>query len=254
MSIETLQRTGKPSLAYYRTDAARAGAALPTVLFCGGFRSDMEGTKATFLEDVCKTRGQGYVRFDYSGHGQSEGAFVVCTIGDWKADTLDVLDELTSGDVIIIGSSMGGWIALLAALARPDRIKGIIGIAAAPDFTREIRDEKLNDAQRELLNAQGYFEEPNEYSDEPYVFTKKLFDDGDAHCLLDQELDINVPVRLLQGMQDNAVPWQKAHRIKNCMKDSELADVFLIESGDHSLSRPEDLSLLKEQLILLSDT
>ena len=254
MSIETLQRSGKPSLSYYRTEARDSGAKRPTVLFCGGFRSDMEGTKATFLEDLCQTRGQAYVRFDYSGHGVSEGDFVDGTIGDWKNDTLDVIDHLTSGDLIIIGSSMGGWIALLAALERADRIKGVIGIAAAPDFTREIRDEQLNDEQRSLLETQGYFEEPNEYSDEPYKFTKKLFDDGDAHCLLDRTLEINAPVRLLQGMKDNAVPWQKAHRIKNAMADTELCEVFLIETGDHSLSRPEDLNLLKEQLIELSDS
>lgn len=254
MSIETLQRSGKPSLSYYRTEAQAHGEKLPTVLFCGGFRSDMEGTKATFLEDLCKARGQAYIRFDYSGHGVSEGDFVDGTIGDWKNDTLDVIDQLTAGDLIVIGSSMGGWIALLAALERSDRIKGVIGIAAAPDFTREIRDEQLNDEQRSLLETQGYFEEPNEYSDEPYKFTKKLFDDGDAHCLLHRALDISVPVKLLQGMQDNAVPWQKAHRIKNAMVDSDLCEVFLIESGDHSLSRPEDLELLKAQLISLSDS
>lgn len=251
MSIKTLHRSGKPSLRYYRTEATAVGTELPTVLFCGGFRSDMEGTKATFLESLCKECGLAYVRFDYSGHGVSGGTFRDCTLSDWKADTLDVIDQLTQGDVIIIGSSMGGWLALLAAQERPERIKGVIGIAAAPDFTREIRDEQLNDEQRELLESQGYIEEPNDYSDEPYIFTKALFDDGDGHCLLDKELNIKVPVRLLQGMKDSAVPWQKAHRIKNCMKNSDFAEVFLIETGDHSLSRPEDLEFLKEQVLNL---
>ncbi|MCB9990246.1 MAG: alpha/beta hydrolase [Rhodospirillales bacterium] len=252
MSAEYLERDGRPNIAYKRLPGAGQGASLPTVLFCGGFRSDMEGTKALCLEEFCRDRGQGFVRFDYSGHGASEGAFEDGTIGSWLDDTLVVLERLTQGSVLIIGSSMGGWIALQAALTLPDRVKGMIGIAAAPDFTREIYQDELDDAQRALLKTQGYIDVPSAYSDEPYRITKALIEDGESHCLLDKELALDIPVKLLQGMQDSDVPWQKAYRTKNALVDEDRAEVILIESGDHRLSRPEDLALLTGQVDAVS--
>ncbi len=252
MAIEYLERPGKPRLAYKKFTPAGGGRGLPTVMFCGGFRSDMEGTKALYLEQFCEKRGQPFIRFDYSGHGASGGQFTDGTIGSWTEDTLAVLDHLTEGPVVIIGSSMGGWIALLVAKARPDRIKGMIGIAAAPDFTREIFEQEMDDNLRAQLKAQGYIDVPSDYSDEPYRITHALIKDGEAHCLLDKPLSLSIPIRLMQGMQDSDVPWQKAYRIQKALEDETLAEVLLIESGDHRLSRPEDLELLADQVEALS--
>ena len=252
MSIEYLERSGKPRLAYRKQEAGPAGAALPCVLFCGGFRSDMEGTKANFLAEKCAQREQAYVRFDYSGHGASSGDFEQGTIGSWTEDTIAILDAITRGPVVIVGSSMGGWIAMLAALARPERVRGIVGIAAAPDFTREIWEDQLDAKARALMQAQGYIDVPSEYSATPYRITKALIEDGNARCLLEAGIPLPIPVRLLQGMQDSDVPWQKAYRIKNAMTNPDLAEVLLIESGDHRLSRPEDLALLDQKIEELS--
>ena len=252
MSPSYLERENAPRLAYHKLAADDRGAAFPTVMFCGGFRSDMEGTKALFLEDRCRERGQGYIRFDYSGHGASGGDFNDGTIGRWTDDALAVLDQLTQGPVIIVGSSMGGWIALLVALVRPERICGLVGIAAAPDFTRDIYEEEFNDGQRELFAQQGYIDVPSEYSEIPYRINKALIDEGAQHCLLDRGIALKIPVRLMQGMQDSDVPWQKAYRIRNALPDDADAEVLLIENGDHRLSRPEDLTLLDQQVQMLS--
>ncbi len=247
MSIQFLERPGKPRLAYRKQEGAG-----PCVVFCGGFRSDMEGTKAGFLAQQCAGRGQAYVRFDYSGHGSSAGDLDAGTIGGWAEDTLAILDQVARGPVIIAGSSMGGWIALLAALARPSLVKGVVGVAAAPDFTRDIYQDIFDDAHRALLKKQGYVDVPSAYSETPYKVTRTLIEEGENHCLLDKEIPLKVPVRLLQGMQDSDVPWQKAYRIRNALENPDLAEVLLIESGDHRLSRPEDLALLDKQIQELS--
>ncbi|PJB70298.1 MAG: alpha/beta hydrolase [Alphaproteobacteria bacterium CG_4_9_14_3_um_filter_47_13] len=221
-------------------------------MFCGGFKSDMEGTKAQFLEQECRSRGQGFIRFDYSGHGASDGAFEDGTIGLWKDDALAILDELTQGAVILAGSSMGGWIALLLARERPARIKGIIGIAAAPDFTKDIYESDFDNKMKETLAKDGFIDIPSEYSEQPYRISKALIEDGARHCLLDRPLALDMPIRLLQGMKDQDVPWQKAYRIKNALLDESRAEVILVESGDHRLSRPEDLVLLAQQVQDLS--
>lgn len=238
--MNTLKGPNGYDIAFERTEAR--DTSLPGVVFMGGYRSDMDGTKALFLETECAARGQGFVRFDYGGHGKSGGDFKDGTIGTWKDDALAVIDALTQGPQILIGSSMGGWIAMLCALERPARVAGIIGLAAAPDFTREVK-EKMTDDHRAQMAAKGYFEEPNDYAPEPYIFTRKLLDDGEVRCLLDAPIPLSIPVRLIQGMQDADVEWQKAHRIKNALSGADVA-VFLIESGDHRLSRPDDLALL----------
>lgn len=238
--MNKLRAPGGYDIAYVRTSGR--DPALPGVVFLGGYRSDMEGTKALFLESACAARGQAFVRFDYSGHGASGGDFKKGTIGSWMGDALQIIDELTDGPQILIGSSMGGWIALLCALKRPDRVRGIIGLAAAPDFTRIVRAE-MTAGHRAQMDDKGYFEEANDYSPDPYIFTRALLDDGEAHCLLDGPIPLTIPVRLIQGQQDADVAWQTAGRIKAALTGPDV-DVFLIESGDHRLSRPDDLALL----------
>lgn len=250
MAIQYLERSEKPRLAYHSTPAGQGGENLPTVMFLGGFRSDMEGTKALYLEARCRDRGQAYIRFDYSGHGVSEGRFEDGTIGLWKDDALTVFDGLTREPVILVGSSMGGWIALLIALARPARVAGVVGIAAAPDFTREIFDG-FNEEQKEILRAQGHVDLPSAYSETPYRITRALIEDGEQHCLLDRENRFAQPLRLIQGMKDDDVPWQKPFRLKQTAPESDI-EVLLVESGDHRLSRPEDLELIDAQVMALS--
>lgn len=252
MSISYFEENRVNKLAYVHVPSTAAGEALPAVMFLGGFRSDMEGTKAQFLEAQCRERGQEFVRFDYTGHGKSGGKFVDGCIGVWCDDARDILDHvLKSERVVLVGSSMGGWISLLLILERAERVCGLVGIAAAPDFTEEV-EAKLSDAQKERLRVDGYFEEPNEYSDEPYIFTQALIDDGRAHCLLDRAHDVSVPMILLQGKKDNAVPWQKALCIQERFGGEEVVRVIFVDEGDHSLSREGDLALLDESVVKLS--
>ena len=236
---QRLDRPDDAFVAYHHSPGAS-----PTVVFCGGFMSDMTGTKAKALEAFCGERGQGYVRFDYLGHGQSSGEFADGTIGRWADDALAVIDSLDDeAPVLLVGSSMGGWIMLLAALARRQRVAGLVGIAAAPDFTRRMVEEEFNDEQRLALLHQGRVELPSEYDDGPYVITQALIDDGNGRCLLDGGIGLDMPVRLLHGMQDTAVPWQTALTIAEAL-ESEQVTVTLIKDGDHRLSEPADIARL----------
>ena len=253
MSSSILQREGKPNLAYVLTEFSEEGSDLPLVMFCGGYKSDMNGTKATYLEDVCKARGQAYLRFDYSGHGASDGAFEDGKIGSWLDDALDVYDAAGRGrPVILVGSSMGGWIALLFAVQRVGSLKGLIGIAAAPDFTKGLWEEELTEEQRQTIMEKGKLEIPNDYSDEPYIFTKVLFEDANNHMLLDGKHNIEAPMRIIQGMKDTDVPWQTAVRIQESFIGDDVETIF-VDDGDHRLSRPEDLELLAKEVTRLSD-
>jgi pimeloyl-ACP methyl ester carboxylesterase len=215
----------------------------PGVIFLGGFMSDMTGTKATALEQACRDEGRAFVRFDYFGHGQSSGGFVEGTIGRWKDDAVAVLDEVTKGPQILVGSSMGGWIMLLAALARKDRIAGLVGIAPAPDFTRSLMWEGFSDEIRDTLMRDGVYHEPSEYSDEPYSITYKLIEEGDNHMILEDGIDLDCPVRILQGMQDPDVPWQHALKLVAALKSDDIT-LNLNKSGDHRLSEPDDIARL----------
>lgn len=252
--VEALVRSGAPRLAYARYTPSgeniAAGtpetAALPTVMFLSGFRSDMQGTKAWFLESRCRARKQPYIRFDYSGHGQSAGRFQDCTLEMWRDDALAVLDRLSDGPVIIVGSSMGGWLGLVLALQRPDRIKGLIGIAAAPDFTRDMVT-RFDDVMRESYAARGYAEIPNDYSPEPYIITQELIESGNRMLILNQAHELPIPVRLLQGLQDREVAGTMPQAIADCLNCPDLK-IHLVEDGDHSLSRPEDLALIDRQI------
>jgi esterase/lipase len=232
-----LNRPDGQSVAYHHT----AGDA-PGVLFCSGFMSDMEGTKAIALEQAMKDLGRSYTRFDYLGHGQSTGLFTDGSISRWTDDALAVLDECTSGPMVIVGSSMGGWIGLRMALLRPDRIKGFVGIAAAPDFTKRMRADMSESALADI-ERQGYWEEPSEYSDEPYTITKKLLDDGDRNFIMDYPIPFDGPVHLLQGLKDDSVPWQTALDIQERLTSDDV-NVTLIKEGDHRLSDGHDLNRL----------
>lgn len=245
-----LERPGRPRLAWRRTPGTAAGAGLPEVLFLGGYRSDMNGTKALFLEEQCRARGQAFTRFDYSGHGLSGGVFAEQTLSLWKDDALAIVDRVTGGGKLVLaGSSMGGWLALLVARERAARVAGIVGIAAAPDFTRNFAPELLTPAQRAELAHVGRLTLPSAYG-EPYIFTRALIEDGEAHCLLDAQTPCPMPVRLVQGMKDRDVPWQTAHRLKNAIDGDVM--VFLVEQGEHCLSAPAELALIDEQVRALS--
>lgn len=215
----------------------------PTVVWLGGFKSDMTGTKAEALAEWAQARGRAYVRFDYLGHGASSGDFADGTITRWRDDALAVLAELTSGDLVLVGSSMGGWIACLAAMAAPKRIKGMVLIAPAPDFTEKLMGPEIPPEGRAALAADGVWLRPSEYG-EPYPITRALLEDGARWSILGGEpIPIAVPVRILQGGEDSDVPWRHALELANTLKGEDV--VFtLIKDGDHRLSRPQDIARL----------
>jgi pimeloyl-ACP methyl ester carboxylesterase len=214
----------------------------PTVVFLPGYRSDMAGDKATALAAFCAERGQAMLRFDYSGHGASGGQFTDGTIGIWAADALTAIDRLTEGPVILVGSSMGGWLALLTALARPDRVAALVGIAAAPDFTERLMWESMAPAERATLLRDGVLLVPSQYG-EPTPITRRLIEDGRQHLVLDAPIALACPVRLLHGQADPDVPWELALRIAERVTSRDI-EVTLVKHGDHRLSRPHDLALL----------
>lgn len=247
--VERLDRPGGGHIAYRRITGARND--LPGVVFIHGLRSDMDGGKAETLESFLVARGQSYVRFDCSGHGQSSGKFEDTTIADWADDALLVIDQLTEGPQIVVGSSMGGWLMLLAGIARPERVTSLVGIAAAPDFTARFRQE-LTAEDLEALAKEGRVLRPTGYDDDPYIFTKELLDAGDARLLLDKPLHYAGRIRLLHGMCDDAVPWQLSLEITQ-QATAEDVRVHLIKDGDHRLSRDSDLRLLCATVAELSD-
>ena len=227
-------------LAYRRRAGAKDG---PTVVFLCGFKSDMTGSKATALDDFCRARGIAFLRFDYSGHGASSGDFLDGTLSRWTEDALAVIDNLTRGPLVLVGSSMGGWIMLLVALQRRERITGLIGVAAAPDFTEELIWRTLPAEQRIRLMKEGRLAQPSEYSAEPTVITRALVEDGRRHLLLHGAIAIEAPVRLLHGMADPDVPYRQSLRLAEKMAARDIV-VTLVKDGDHRLSRPEDLARL----------
>ena len=212
-------------------------------MFLPGFRSDMNGIKATALAGHCRTRDHAFLCFDYFGHGASSGDFRAGTIGRWLEDALAVIDGLTEGPLILVGSSMGGWIALLAALARPGRVKALIGIAPAPDFTEDLIWARLSEAQRRELLERGELAAASAYEADPIPITLRLVEEGRRHLLLRGPIRLSCPVRLLHGMEDPDVPYQTSLRLLERLTGTE-AVVELIEDGDHRLSRPQDLTRL----------
>ena len=229
-------------LAYYQLKGEQPG-----VVFCCGFMSDMTGAKAAFVENFCREQGRAFVRFDYRGHGQSSGDLTKINISSWLADTLAVLDHLTNGPQFIIGSSMGAWIATLVAKARPERIKKLIGIAAAPDFTEDLIWTQLpSEMQKRLLQDEVlYF--PSEYSNKPYAITRQFIEDGRNNLILRTAIPVNCPVHLLHGMQDADIPWQISLKLAECIQSADVK-LTLIKDGNHRLSREQDLVLLSQAL------
>jgi pimeloyl-ACP methyl ester carboxylesterase len=236
----------------YRQLAPRPGVGLPGVVFMGGFMSDMMGRKAEALAEFCAGRGQGFVRFDHFAHGQSSGTMEDATVGGWVEDATGVLDRLTAGPLVVVGSSMGGWVMLLTALARPDRIHGLIGLAAAPDFTEELVWNAYMPEEQAKLMREGKIVEPSPYSERPYVFTRALIEDGRRHLLLNGPIAIEAPVRLIHGMKDRDVPYTTALRLAEHLVSNDVT-VTLIKNADHRLSRDEDLAGIADTVAALSD-
>lgn len=225
----------------YKQFIGRANA--PTFIWCGGLKSDMEGGKAVHLHGWAQARDVNYIRFDYFGHGVSSGEFTDGTISRWANDVARVIDALTHNDVILFGSSMGGWASLLTAVARPE-VKALILINPAPDFTQKMVWAGWDEARRNMLITDGLVYEPSDYG-EPYAYSRALIDDGRAQQILDAPINFDGPVRILQGEQDSVVPWEYSHKIINAVS-SEDVRYCLVKGGDHSLSRPRDLELLTQ--------
>jgi pimeloyl-ACP methyl ester carboxylesterase len=237
-SPEILPRDGGATIAYRRVCGA-----VPGIVFLAGLRSDMTGTKALYLDQYCRRRGRAYVRFDYFGHGASSGDFADGTIGRWAADAIAVIDELTEGPQILVGSSMGGWIMLLAALARPQRIHALVGIAAAPDATEDLLWPRLTATQRDELLTSGAVTLPSEYDSDGYTYRLGLIEDGRRHLVMRGPIALDCPVRLLHGMRDPSVPWQTSLRLAEQLTGRDV-NVTLIKDGDHRLSTAPDLARL----------
>jgi pimeloyl-ACP methyl ester carboxylesterase len=218
----------------------------PEVMFLGGFASDMTGTKALYLEAHCRAKGRAFTRFDYRGHGASSGRFADGTIGGWTADALAVLDSVVEGPVVLVGSSMGGWIMLLLALARPERVKGLVGIAVAPDFTERLIRDVLTPEEAAVLARDGVLLQPSEYG-EPLPITTRLLDEGRDHLLLEAPIAIGCPVHLLHGQADADVPFGLALELADRLESRQVT-LELVKDGDHRLSREADLRRLTAAL------
>jgi pimeloyl-ACP methyl ester carboxylesterase len=220
----------------------RVAGAGPTVVWLGGFRSDMTGAKAQALADWALASGRAYLRFDYFGHGASSGDFARGTITRWREDALAVLDELVDGEVVLVGSSMGGWIACLTAMAAPERVKAMVLVAPAPDFTEKLMAPEIPPEGRAALRDHGVWLRASEYGD-PYPISRSLLDDGARWSILPGPVPIEAPVRILQGGEDPDVPWRHALELAQALKSDDV--VFtLIKDGDHRLSRPQDIARL----------
>ena len=234
-----LDRPDGEQIAWRRVDGRG-----PTVVWLGGLRSDMAGAKAQALADWAEAQGRAYLRFDYLGHGESSGDFQAKgTITRWREDALAVLDDLAAGPVILVGSSMGGWIACLAAMARPERVQAMVLIAPVPDFTEKLMTPGIPPDGHAALAADGVWMRPSEYGD-PYPITRALLEDGARWSILGSEpVPIEAPVRILQGAADPDVPWRHALELAQAIKGEDV--VFsLIKDGDHRLSRPQDIERL----------
>lgn len=242
-----LDRSGRPRLAYRHTPGAG-----PTIVFLPGYMSDMAGGKATALFDWAAAEGQACLLLDYAGCGLSDGLFADQTLLDWRGDVLDLIDAKAEGPVVIVGSSMGGWLMLLTALALVQRdgagrVAGLVGIAAAPDFT----DWGFSDAEKAIIFAEGALVEETSYSDQPYVTTRGFFQSGEANRLLTSEIPLTCPVRLLHGEKDGDVPSEISLRLSAALA-SEDVQVTLVKGGDHRLSRDTDIALLVDTVARLA--
>ncbi len=220
----------------------------PGIVFLGGFRSDMTGTKAVFLQEWAQSQGRAFLRFDYLGHGSSGGDFLEGAIGDWFEDAMAAVTMLTDGPQVLVGSSMGGWIALLVARAIPARVAGFVGIAAAPDFTEDSRWASLDEDQREELATVGQVALPSAYSDQPYIITRHLIDEGRNRLVLRSPLHLPFPVRLLQGTADTDVPPSVANRLLAHATGPDIR-LLLVKGADHRFSSPDCLDMMAQAIV-----
>jgi pimeloyl-ACP methyl ester carboxylesterase len=235
---ERLARPGGHTIAYRKTVGGATG---PGVVWLSGFKSDMAGTKAEALAAWAERTGRTVTRFDYFGHGRSSGAFVDGTVSRWLSDALAVLDEVTAGPQVLVGSSMGAWIATLAALQRPERVAGMLLIAPAADFTEELIWKNAPADVRRAILERGVWERPSVYDPDPYPITRRLIEDGRKHLVLGGAIDVRCPVRVLHGMADADVPWTHGMRLVERLAGDDVV-MQLVKGGDHRLSTPADIA------------
>lgn len=222
----------------------------PVIMFCPGYASDMTGSKAMALDSWCQRQGRALLRFDYAGHGASDGVFIENGIGDWAADAGFILNHVAATrDVILVGSSMGGWISLLLGAQLGARAKAMVLIAPAPDFTEKLMSRELTEEQRQTLETTGVVYQPSEYG-APLPFSRALIERSAAHLVMRTPIRLSCPVRILHGMKDEAVPWQLSLKLVENLENEDVRLVY-IKNGDHRLSSPEDLALLEQTLAAL---
>lgn len=250
--VEVRNANGAPwRIARLMRDASGAGASRPGVVWLGGFKSDMRSTKASFLDDWARREGRAFLRFDYSGHGESGGRFEDATIGDWLEQSLALIEASTRGPQILVGSSMGGWIVLLLARRLAERggsladvtVAGLTLLAPAVDFTEELIWKRAGDDIRRAILEDGVWLRPSAYSPEPTPITRRFIEEGRAHLLLGGVIRVGAPVHILQGMRDEDVPWRHAARLVECLAADPVV-LSLIVDADHRLSREQDLTQL----------
>lgn len=244
--VEYLDTAQGRKLAYHKTDGRGPG-----IVFLGGFMSDMAGTKAVWLEDWARAQGRAFLRFDYSGHGSSSGAFTDGCIGDWRDDAVAAVTKMTDGPQILVGSSMGGWIALLLARDVPERVHALVGIAAAPDFTEDSLWPSLTDAQRAEVLEHGQTEVEHDYDGPPYTLTRRLFEDGKRQLVLRSPLPLPFPVRLLQGTKDEAVATSVALHLLDHADCPDMR-LELVKDADHRFSTPRCLDRIARAILDVS--
>ena len=248
--IAFLDTSDGEKIAYKMSAGDPVGESGPTIIWCGGLKSDMEGGKAVHLHAWAKSRGQAFIRFDYYGHGESTGEFTDGTISRWAADVARVRDALTNGPVILVGSSMGGWAALLAAMENTPSVHGLVLINPAPDFTEKLTVAHWTAEQIKALEDDGVVYEPSGY-EEPYAYSRALIEDGRNRQILDFPISLTCPVRILQGEDDNVVPWTYSKRVFDMLTSRDVT-YNLVKGGDHSLSRDSDLKLIEAAILGIS--
>lgn len=235
---DRLVREDGESVAFRRTSGRGPG-----VMFLTGYKSDMTGQKAVRLEAYCQARGQAFVRFDYQGHGESSGRFEDGTVGRWADDAIAVLDQCTEGPQVLVGSSLGGWIMTLVARARPERIAGLVGVAAAPDFTEDLVLPNLSPSERDTLERDGVVPVYSPYDPEPTPVTKLIIEEARNNLVLRTSIPLDCPVRLIHGMKDPDVPWRTSLRLADVLRSQDV-EITLVKAGDHRLSQSADLDRL----------